>query len=156
MSHAPEDTESPESTTRASDASESDEVSTETAGSQRPSQSPHNEVVQELSAAFSHFRRAATKALERAVSDPSVKKAGEEAERVIHKAGEEAERAVKKFGDTAEPMARQVADELSKFSRRLSDAVEGVLGPAARRARSEVEGRQASESDLEDEAENRE
>jgi hypothetical protein len=66
----------------------------------------------ELFEAIDHFKKAATIFFDRATSDPTVKSATDEAERVI-----------KKLGDTAEPLAKQLTSELGKLTKRISEAV---------------------------------
>jgi hypothetical protein len=66
----------------------------------------------ELFEAIDHFKKAATILFDKATSDPTVKSATDEAERVI-----------KKLGDTAEPLAKQLTSELGKLTKKISDVV---------------------------------
>lgn len=74
---------------------------------------PDTNAKDELLEALGHFKRAANIVLDKATSDPTVKTATDEAERVIQK-----------VGDAAEPLARQFAGELSKMGSMLAGAVQ--------------------------------
>jgi len=71
---------------------------------------------QELFEAIDHFKKAAGLFFDKATSDPTVKNAAGEAERVIQK-----------VGDAAEPLARQFAGELSKMTKRISESVQEAV-----------------------------
>lgn len=93
-------------------APEADEAST--ADESRERTEERGDARDELLEAIDHFRNAASMLFERASSDPAVKQATTEAERMVHKVGEK-----------AEPMARHLTSEVGRLTRWVQHTLEG-------------------------------
>lgn len=70
---------------------------------------------EEIVEAIGHFKNAASILFGRATSDPAVKTATKEAERVV-----------RKIGDAAEPIAKELTSELGRLTRDVLGAVENT------------------------------
>ena len=80
-----------------------------------PKRDDPQQAKEELFEAIDHFKNAASILFQRATTDPAVKNARKEAERVA-----------KKLGDAAEPLAKQLTDELGRLTKDVMKAVDGA------------------------------
>jgi hypothetical protein len=90
----------------------------------------------ELFEAIDHFKNAASILFNRAASasEPTLKNATKEAERVA-----------KKVGDAAEPLAKQLTGELGRLTKDVMQAVQGGTKPKKKKKKSEKKAKSDEE-----------